>query len=221
LIGRFSLLNEQQVVIPKSFSSAAFEQTATYIAVDGKLAAVITFKDEIRPETKAMLARLKAVGINHTLMVTGDNKAAAKAIAKQLSISKVVADALPADKINALQSVEHHPVAFVGDGVNDAPVLAASDVGIALGARGETAASESADVVILVDDVSKVAAAIEIAKRTFFIAKQSILIGIGISVVLMLIFSTGHFKPVYGAAIQELVDVTVIINALRAHGSWR
>lgn len=220
LVGRFNLLREQQVTIPKTFKASAYQQTATYVAVDGKLAGVITFKDEVRPEAKAMLERIRAAGI-HTLMVTGDNAAAAETIAKQLGIEKVIADCLPADKIKAIKGVRNHPVAFAGDGVNDAPVLTASDVGIALGARGATAASESADVVILVDDVSKVATGIEIAKRTFFIAKQSILIGIGISVGLMLIFSTGHFKPVYGAAIQELVDVTVILNALRAHGSWR
>ncbi|HSX27770.1 MAG TPA: heavy metal translocating P-type ATPase, partial [Patescibacteria group bacterium] len=102
-----------------------------------------------------------------------------------------------------------------------APVLTASDVGIALGARGSTAASESADVVIMLDDIAKVASAVEIAKQTFKIAKQSILLGIGLSLGLMVVFSSGKFKPVYGASIQEVVDVIVIFNALRAHGSFK
>lgn len=153
-------------------------------------------------------------------MVTGDNKTTAAKIAKQLGIDQVEAEALPADKLRAVEAVPNKPVGFVGDGVNDAPVLTASDVGIALGARGSTAASESADVVIMVDNIEQVATSVQIAKRTIFIAKQSILTGIFLSVILMFIFATGKFRPVYGAAIQEVVDVVVIFNALRAHGSW-
>jgi P-type E1-E2 ATPase len=151
-------------------------------------------------------------------MITGDNEAAAKAIANQVGIDDYTASALPADKIHAVEGLKERPVAFVGDGVNDAPVLAASDVGIALGARGSAAASESADIVIMVDDVERVAIATAIAKKTLSIAKQSILIGIFISIGLMFVFSTGKFKPIYGAAIQEVVDVIVIFNALRALG---
>lgn len=221
VVGRLNLLEERGIVIPKSTKADSIKQTASFVAIDDKLAGIITFKDEIRPEAKAMLTRLRTLGIKHTLMVTGDNKVTANAIAGELGITDVQANSLPADKLHAIEKIPYRPVAFAGDGVNDAPVLTAADVGIALGARGSTAASESADVVIMLDDVARVATSLEIAKRTFFIAKQSILIGIFISVGLMGIFSTGHFKPVYGAAIQELVDVTVIVNALRAHGSWR
>ncbi len=218
LIGRLQMLKDHEVELPAAWHDPA-KQTATYLAVDGKLAGVITFADEVRPESKIMLDRLKHAGITHTLMVTGDNELTAKAVAKQLGITSVQANCLPGDKIHAIEQVPTGPVAFVGDGVNDAPVLTAADVGIALGARGSTAASESADVVIMLDDVSKVATAVEVAKRTFSIARQSILIGISISLVLMIIFATGRFRASQGAAVQELVDITVIIYALRAHSA--
>jgi P-type E1-E2 ATPase len=150
-------------------------------------------------------------------MITGDNRSTADAIAKELDINEVHADALPADKLHILAKLKQHPLIFVGDGVNDAPVLTAADVGIALGARGSAAASESADVVIMLDDVSRVAVGMEIAKKTFAIARQSILAGILLSVILMVIFSTGKFPPLLGAILQEVVDVVVIFNALRAH----
>jgi P-type E1-E2 ATPase len=167
-----------------------------------------------------MLARLKKLGIRHTLMVTGDNKTVAAEVASKLGIETVVSEALPGDKIRAIEDVKFKPVAFVGDGVNDSPVLTASDVGIALGARGSTAASESADVVIMLDDVNQVAKSVDIAKKTFAIARQAIVIGIGMSIVLQIIFATGRFSPALGAGLQEVVDVAVIFIALRAHGSF-
>jgi len=221
LVGRLGLIEERNITLPKGFRPTSIQQTAALVAIDGKLAAVITFKDEIRPESQHTLQQLRTLGIRHIMMVTGDNMATAQAVAKQLSISEVVAETLPADKIRAVENVKNRPVGFVGDGVNDAPVLAASDVGIALGARGSTAASESADVVIMLDNVAQVATGVAIAKRTLYIAKQSIWIGIAISVGLMFIFATGRFRPVHGALLQEVVDVIVIFNALRAHGSWR
>lgn len=220
LVGRLSLMQDHGVPLPKEFKVQTIQQTAAFIAVNNQLAGVITFQDEIRPESNATLESLRRLGIKHTLMITGDNEAVAKVVAGQLGISEVIAGALPADKLEAVENVDHRPVGFVGDGVNDAPVLAASDVGIALGARGSTAASESADVVIMLDDIERVATGVSIAKRTFFIARQSIFIGIGLSIGLMFIFATGRFKPIYGAVIQEFVDVIVIFNALRAHGPW-
>jgi heavy metal translocating P-type ATPase len=221
LVGRLGLLQEHKVNLPAGFKAQSIQSTAVFVAVNGALAGYITFKDELRPETTTTIARLKTMGMRSIMMITGDNKATANAIAKTAGIAKVEAEALPGDKIRFLEQIEDRPVAFVGDGVNDAPVLTASDVGIALGARGSAAASESADVVILHDDLSRVADGRAIAQRTFFIAKQSILIGIGLSVVLMLIFATGKFKPIYGAAIQEIVDIVVILNALRAHSAGR
>ncbi len=221
LVGRMSYMQKSGVKLASEINGKKLQQTSSFVAINGELAGVISFEDEIRPESKNMLKLLKEQGIQHTLMVTGDNQKTADKIAKTLGIETVVADCLPGDKILAIENVANKPVAFVGDGVNDAPVLTASDVGIALGARGSTAASESADVVILLDDVSKVSTSVSIAKRTFFIAKQSILMGILISIGLMAIFATGRFSPVTGALLQEVVDVAVIFNALRAHGSFK
>ncbi len=217
LVGKWNLIQDKDVTLAKSFSQANVKDTAAYVAIDGVLAGVITFEDNVRPEAKKTLTRIKALGIKHLLMVTGDNKTTAQAIAKKLGIGDVIADALPGDKLVAIESAKHTPVGFVGDGVNDAPVLTVANVGIALGARGSTAASESADVVILKDDLEQVAVGVDIAKKTIRIAKQAILTGIFLSVILMVIFASGKFAPIYGAAIQELVDVVVIIYALRAH----
>lgn len=217
IVGRLSLLEEHGIEMPSAFKPSSVTQTAVYLAVDGKFAGVIKLSDELRPETKATLARLHKLGLKEAIMITGDNLTTANKIAKELGIDKVHADTMPAQKLHILESIKDRPLVFVGDGVNDAPALTASDVGIALGARGSTAASESADMVIMLDDLGRVATAIAIAKRTFFIAKQSILVGIGISVGLMIIFATGKFTPLIGAVVQEAVDVIVIFNALRAH----
>jgi len=217
LVGRLSLLQDQDVNLPRNFSASSVNQTAVYVAIDGELAGVITLRDQIRPESKATLREIHRLGIKHILMITGDNAKTAQDIAQELGIDHVHAETLPADKLHVLDEVKARPLAFVGDGVNDAPALTAADVGIALGARGSAAASESADMVIMTDDISRVAAAISIAKRTFSIAKQSILIGIAISIGLMLVFATGKFSPLLGAVLQEVVDVIVIFNALRAH----
>lgn len=217
LVGRYSLLKEHDVTVPASFKRTSINQTAVYVALNGHLVGVITFTDDIREEAPATLAQIHRLGFKDIMMITGDNKVTAKAVASQLGIEHVHAEALPADKLHIIEEVKARPLVFVGDGVNDAPVLTAADVGVALGARGSTAASESADVVVMVDDVSRIATALHIAKRTFSIAQQSILAGIGLSLILMAIFATGKFPPLAGAIIQEVVDVVVIFNALRAH----
>jgi heavy metal translocating P-type ATPase len=221
LIGRLSLLDKYEVILPKGFTPTGLKQTVTYVAINDELAGAITFTDDIRPESASTLDRLKRFGINSFVMITGDNKATAARVAKKLGIGDVVAEVLPAGKLHAIEAIKVKPVAFVGDGVNDAPVLTAADVGIALGARGSSAASESADLIIMQDSVAQVADSVEIAHRTFKIARQSILVGIGLSVLLMIIFATGKFTAIYGAIIQELVDVVVIFNALRAHNGGR
>jgi heavy metal translocating P-type ATPase len=217
LVGRLSLMEQHDITWPAKSRHKAVNKTAVYVAVGSELAGVITFKDELRAESKATLEDLRALGIREFIMVTGDNQATAQATAKQLGITHVHAEALPADKLHILEEIKDRPLAFVGDGINDAPILAAADIGIALGARGSTAASESADMVIMLDDIGRVAVALQIARQTFRIARQSILVGIGLSLALMLVFATGKFPPLAGAIIQEAVDVVVIFNALRAH----
>lgn len=217
IVGRFGFMQEHDVEMPVRFKQSDIKQTAAFVAVDGKLAGTITFQDELRPETKFTLKRLRELGLTRMLMLTGDTSAVAKTIAKAVGIKDFQAESLPADKLYAIEKIEKRPVVFVGDGVNDAPVLTAADVGIALGARGSTAASEAADIVIMQDDLRYVARALEIAQKTFQIAWQSIMVGIGLSLALMLVFATGKFSPVTGAIVQEVVDVVVIFNALRAH----
>lgn len=217
VVGRYKLIDELDIKLPSNFKAASVAQTAVFVAVDDQLAGIITLSDELRPEASRTVQRLKALGLKNVMLVTGDNATAAQNVADQLGISKVYPENLPADKLDVLGRIKKRPLIFVGDGVNDAPILTAADVGVALGARGSTAASESADMVIMVDDVSRVAMAFEIAKRTFSIARQSILVGIALSMVLMLVFATGKFTPLTGAILQEVVDVVVIFNALRAH----
>ncbi len=217
LVGSYDLLKQNDVDVPTGFKRTSIDQTAAYVSINHKLAGVITFTDEIRDDALSTLDFLHDLGIKKVVMITGDNKTSANHIAKALGIDDVHAEALPADKLHILSKLSPRPVIYVGDGVNDAPVLTASDVGIAMGARGSTAASESADMVVMLDELSRVAAGLEIAKKTFRIARQSILIGIGLSVVLMLVFATGKFPPLAGAILQEVVDVFVIFNALRAH----
>ncbi len=164
---------------------------------------------------------LKEHGVEHLVMLTGDQMAIAERIAPQVGITDVRADLLPTDKINALKNVseDRRPIIMVGDGVNDAPSLATADVGIAMGANGSTAASESADVVILKDDLSKVSKAVIIAQDTMRIARQAVLIGIFICIGLMLIASTGVIPALVGAMFQEVIDTVSILWGLRARYS--
>ncbi len=165
------------------------------------------------------MEELKILGLNSLVMVTGDRKVIADKIAQEVGITEVHADCLPQDKINFLKEVapDQGPVLMVGDGVNDAPALTTADVGIAMGAGGSSAASESADVVILKDDLSKVAQVIKIVKHTMSIARQSVLIGLTVCVVLMIIAATGVIPTLVGAMLQEVVDTVAILSALRAH----
>lgn len=218
LVGKHGFLKNAGVSIKSAALKAG--ETAVYVAVDSTYIGSITFTDQIRPESKSTIQSLQSNGVDHTVMLTGDSTGTARRIAHAIGITDFQAECLPLDKVRAIQQLPFRPVMMVGDGVNDAPVLAAADVGMAMGARGSTAASETADVVVLVDDISKSAQAIAIAKHTLAVALQSVWIGIVVSIILMIIAMTGIIPAIVGALLQEVVDVVVIINALRAHGRW-
>ena len=189
-----------------------------FVGVDGKPIGVIIFEDKIRPNVNLMLKHLKELGVQQVIMLTGDSLDNAKNIAQQAGIINFESNLLPEQKVVAVQKQKQKfaNVVMVGDGINDAPALAASTVGIAMGARGTAISAEAADIVLLADDISKVSSAIEIGQKTLRIAKQSIFIGLGVSFVFMAIASLGHIPPAMGALLQEALDVSVILNALRA-----
>ena len=191
-------------------------ELAIYVAVDGTSAGALVFRDEVRANARATIDNLRAQSIHRIVMLTGDDRPTAVHVASTLGIADVRANCLPIDKVNAINAITERPVVVVGDGVNDAPVLAAADVGIAMGARGSTAASESADVVILRDDISRVARAHTVGCETVNVALQSIWVGIGLSVILMIIAAFGMLPALIGAWLQEGVDVISILWALRA-----
>ncbi|MCT4486924.1 heavy metal translocating P-type ATPase [Levilactobacillus parabrevis] len=193
-------------------------QTAVYISIAGIYQGYVSFNDRVRPEARRTMAALRAAGANHLLMISGDRRPIAETIASEVGIDQVHADCLPADKIKVLAELpaEQRPVAMVGDGINDAPSLATADVGIAMGAHGATAASESADAVVLKDDLTRVSTARQIAHDTMRVAKQAVLIGIFICTGLMVIASFGVIPAIIGAVFQEVVDTVTILYALRA-----
>src|SRR5699024_9430856 len=190
-------------------------QSAVYIGIDGAFAGTLILSDRLRANATATLAELERQGVGRRVMLTGDAEDTARHIAAQAGIDEVQADLLPEDKVRLVQEVEPRPVMMVGDGVNDAPVLAVSDVGIAMGARGSTAASETADVVIVRDDISRAVAG-SVGRRTLRVAKESIWVGIALSIVLMLIAAFGIIPAIFGALLQEVVDIVAIANSLRA-----
>jgi P-type E1-E2 ATPase len=193
---------------------------AAYIAVEGQPAGLIRFDDQLRPGVRGLMQRLQQLGVRRTVMLTGDNAANAEAIGAQAGITQVEAGLLPEDKVSRLLALQaqDEPLVMVGDGINDAPALATATVGVAMGAHGTGISAEAADIVLLVDDVTKVGEAVAIGQHMLRIAKQSIFLGLGLSFACMIVASFGYLSPVVGALLQEAIDVAVILNALRALG---
>jgi heavy metal translocating P-type ATPase len=190
-----------------------------YLAVDDVLAGAIALTDEIRPDTPRTLRALRREGIEKVVMATGDHPVVADAVGAAIGVDRVVAQASPEEKVEAVRRARAEGLTvMVGDGINDAPALAAADIGVAMGARGATSSSEAADVVLVVDRLDRLAEAIAIAKRSRRIAAQSAYLGMGLSLVAMVVAMAGYLPPVGGALVQEGIDLVAILSALRALG---
>ncbi|HVC04173.1 MAG TPA: heavy metal translocating P-type ATPase [Candidatus Acidoferrales bacterium] len=223
MIGRASYVADGGAVPPwaaRVRRRTAYQGLANvFVGVDGILVGALVLEDPIRPDSGRAVARLRTSGMRRMVMVTGDHPDVAQAIASAIGVDAVYAERSPAEKVEVVREErERGIVVMVGDGINDAPALAAADVGVAMGVRGATASSEAADVVLMVDRIDRLAEAVLIARRSHHIAVQSIAVGMGLSLVAMGIAAAGALVPVVGAVVQEAIDVAVILNALRARG---
>jgi heavy metal translocating P-type ATPase len=190
------------------------------VAIDGHVGGVIVMADELRPDADRIVERLRAEGVRHVAMVSGDRRSVAERIGREIGVDRVYSEQSPEDKLEVVRRLravpELRPVIMVGDGVNDAPALALADLGIAMGAAGATVSSETADAVITVDRIDRVADAVHTGRRSLHIARQSVLAGMGLSLAAMGVAAAGYLPPVAGALFQEVIDLAVILNALRA-----
>jgi heavy metal translocating P-type ATPase len=190
------------------------------IGVDGALGGAVVMGDHVREDAHMLVEALRREGIRHVAMVTGDRAAVADSVGAGLGLDRVYAQLSPEDKLDVVRTLRSSPdlcpVVMVGDGINDAPALALADVGIAMGGVGATVSSETADAVIVLDRVDRVVDAVRIGRRSLGIARQSVMVGMGLSLVAMAAAAAGFLAPVFGALLQEVIDVAVIANALRA-----
>jgi heavy metal translocating P-type ATPase len=188
-----------------------------FVGVDSQPAGVLIFEDPLRPDATRTMRGLRQAGIRRIVMVTGDRAEVAESVGAVIGMDQVLAERTPAEKLDAVRLESRRaPTIMVGDGVNDAPALALADVGVAMGARGASASSEAADIVLTIDRIDRIGDAVLIAHRTRRIALQSVLAGMGLSVVAMGVAAAGLLPAVWGALLQEGIDVVVIMNALRA-----
>jgi len=190
------------------------------VAIDGHPGGVIGMADALRPDAERIVERLRSEGVRHVAMVSGDRRSVAERVGRELGIDRVYAELSPEEKLRVVRRLREYeelrPVMMVGDGVNDAPALAVADLGVAMGAGGATVSSETADAVITVDRVDRVADALHAGRRALHIARQSVVWGMGASFVAMGAAAAGYLVPVAGALLQEVIDLAVILNALRA-----
>lgn len=222
LAGSARLLAGHDLAPPEDGGPARLAEAAAavvWVAIDGEIAGVLLLTDPIRPEAARAMRALRAAGIRRLVMASGDRRAAADEIGRVLGLDAVHAELTPVAKIALVQAERARaPTLMIGDGINDAPALAAADIGLAMGARGTAAAAEAADVVLMLDRLDRVAEAVMVARRARGIALQSIGAGMALSILAMGVAAAGYLPPVAGALLQEVIDVAVILNALRALG---
>lgn len=213
VVGSRKFLTENKI---PNLPPCDLSSTEIMLAVSGKYAGAVHLSDQLRPEAASVINKLKQLGVKHLAMLTGDRVEVAHSVARCIGINEVHARLTPDGKYRYVkQAAKQGTVVMVGDGINDAPVLAIANVGIAMGTNGSSAASESADAVVTVGDLSRVTTLRQIAQHTVHIARQSVLTGMVLCIVLELIATTGVIPAIIGAGLQELIDVVVILNALR------
>jgi heavy metal translocating P-type ATPase len=219
-VGARSYVLERATFTPEELALLERNDTGlrAYVAVDRRLAGVVEYEDRVRSGVRSLLARLATLGVRRTLLLSGDHTPNVKAIAAAAGIVDARGDLLPDGKVSVIRELarEGASVMMVGDGTNDAPALSAAHVGIALASHGGGISAEAADVVVLADDLSRVADAIVIGQETLVIARQSIWLGLGLSAIAMGIAAMGLLAPAAGALLQEGIDIASIVNALRA-----
>lgn len=216
LVGNAALLRESGVALTAAIGANG--QTSLHIAVDGQFAGVIFIADTLRPGAREALAGLKASGVKRIIMLTGDNTAAANALAAELGVDEVHAELMPEDKVSIIVELQKqgHRVAMIGDGVNDAPALARADVGIAMGGGGTQAALEAADIALMTDDLAKIAGARAIARRAYRTVQENLFVGVGVVHVLGITAALlGWIGPIEAAILHVGPDVLVFVNSVK------
>jgi cation transport ATPase len=195
-------------------------QGRVLVSVDGRVAGHLSLSDVVRDDAAGAIDLLRAAGVVDVTILSGDGRAATEGIGRLLGVDAVHADLSPQDKLSLVRAAQARAaggtVVMVGDGINDAPALAAADVGVAMAGGEATVSSQAADVVIAADRIVRVAEAVAIGRRSLGIARQSVIVGISLSGAAMLAAAWGYIPPVAGALLQEVIDVAVILNALRA-----